>query len=87
MFEVSEEAHVGDYLGVLEAESRLGVVFSFIRESRRYPFVINPASGMVSLDMPVDFEEVQSYNFTVLASSMVCFIYLNYMYCCFWRFS
>lgn len=70
VFEVSENAHVGDYLGVLEAESRLGVVFSFIGESRRNPFVINPASGMVSLDMPVDFEEVQSFNFTVLASSM-----------------
>lgn len=71
VFEVSEAAHVGDYLGVLEAESRLGVVFSFIGDSRRNPFVINPASGMVSLDHPVNFEEMQSYNFTVLASSMV----------------
>nr|XP_053631087.1 fat-like cadherin-related tumor suppressor homolog isoform X2 [Cherax quadricarinatus] len=70
VFEVSEAAHMGDYLGILEAESRLGVVFSFIGESRRNPFAINPASGMVSLDTPVDFEEVQSYNFTVLASSM-----------------
>ncbi|XP_063848744.1 fat-like cadherin-related tumor suppressor homolog isoform X3 [Scylla paramamosain] len=70
VFEVSEAAHVGDYLGVLEAESRLGVVFSFIGDSRRNPFVINPASGMVSLEHPVDFEETQSYNFTVLASSM-----------------
>ncbi|KAG7169023.1 fat-like cadherin-related tumor suppressor-like, partial [Homarus americanus] len=70
VFEVSESSHVGDYLGVLEAESRLGVVFSFIGESRRNPFAINPASGMVSLDIPVDYEEVQSYNFTVLAASM-----------------
>lgn len=71
VFEVSEAARVGDYLGVVEAESRLGVVFSFIGNSRRNPFVINPASGMVSLDHLVDFEEVQSYNFTILASSMV----------------
>lgn len=68
---------------MLEAESRLGVVFSFIGDSRRNPFIINPASGMVSLDQVVDFEEVQSYNFTVLASSMVSgkgFLYVSYSY-------
>lgn len=71
MLEVSEAAHVGDYLGVLEADSRLGVVFSILGDSRRNPFAINPASGIISLDKPVDFEDVQAYNFTVLASSMV----------------
>ncbi|XP_064094852.1 fat-like cadherin-related tumor suppressor homolog isoform X3 [Macrobrachium nipponense] len=70
VFEVSEASRVGDYIGMLEVESRLGVTFSFVGELRRIPFVINPASGMVSLDMPVDFEKVQSYNFTVIASSM-----------------
>ncbi|KAK3876951.1 hypothetical protein Pcinc_018302 [Petrolisthes cinctipes] len=41
------------------------------RDSTPNPFVINPTSGIVSLNKPVHFEEVQAYNFTVLASSMV----------------
>lgn len=71
VFEVSEKAHVGDYLGIVEVESRLGVVFSLNVDSRRIPFAINPSTGTVSLDAPVDYEKSQSYNYTVFASSMV----------------
>lgn len=68
---MSEKAHVGDYLGIVEVESRLGVVFSLNVDSRRIPFAINPSTGTVSLDAPVDYEKSQSYNYTVFASSMV----------------
>lgn len=71
VLEVSEKAHVGDYLGIVEVESRLGVVFSLNVDSRRIPFAINPSTGTVSLDAPVDYEKSQSYNYTVFASSMV----------------
>ncbi|KAK3873520.1 hypothetical protein Pcinc_021488 [Petrolisthes cinctipes] len=47
------------------------LVFSILRDSTPNPLVINPTSGIVSLNKPVHFEEVQAYNFTVLASSMV----------------
>ncbi|XP_037803520.1 fat-like cadherin-related tumor suppressor homolog [Penaeus monodon] len=70
VLEVSEKAHVGDYLGIVEVESRLGVVFSLNVDSRRIPFAINPSTGTVSLDAPVDYEKSQSYNYTVFASSM-----------------
>ncbi|KAK3887574.1 hypothetical protein Pcinc_008280 [Petrolisthes cinctipes] len=47
------------------------LVLSILRDSTPNLFAINPTSGIVSLDKPVHFEEMQAYNFTVLASSMV----------------
>ena len=75
VFEVSEGARVGDYVGTLDVESRLGVVFSLVSSTTRVrkPFVINPATGILALDAPLDYEITQSYNLTVSALSMVSY--------------
>lgn len=70
---MSEKALVGDYIGTLDVESRLGVVFSLEGPTSRgmRPFVINPATGILALDAPLDYETKQSYNISVSALSMV----------------
>ena len=73
VFEVGENVHVGTYIGVLEIDSQLGVVFSVFPSTRGLPFVLNPASGVITLDAPLDYETTQSYNITVIAASMVRF--------------
>ncbi|CAL4131790.1 unnamed protein product, partial [Meganyctiphanes norvegica] len=69
VFEVRENARVGDYVGVLEVESHLGVVFTILSLGH-LPFSINPATGILAIDAPLDYEIMQSYNFTVTAVSM-----------------
>ena len=73
VFEVSERARVGDYVGTLVVESRLGVVFALLPPSSRSrkPFSINPATGILAVDAPLDYEVRQSYNLTAMARSMV----------------
>lgn len=75
IFEVSEWANVGDYLGNLQVESQEGVVFMLTKSQHdlheRPPILLNPSSGVVILDAPLDYEQRQSYNMTVMAMSMV----------------
>ncbi|CAL4064237.1 unnamed protein product, partial [Meganyctiphanes norvegica] len=68
-FEVSESSRIGDYLGILEVESHLGVVFSLFSPIN-LPFSINPSSGILVIDSALDYEKVHSYNFSVIAISM-----------------
>ncbi|KAF2364658.1 EGF-like calcium-binding domain [Trinorchestia longiramus] len=72
IFDVSEGARVGDFIGTTLVESRLGVSFTLEQPLMRHalPFVVNPATGIISLDAPLDFELSQTYNFTLQALSM-----------------
>ncbi|XP_076056118.1 FAT atypical cadherin kugelei isoform X2 [Oratosquilla oratoria] len=83
VLEVSENARVGQYLCTLEVESHLGVVYSLFGDpGRSLPFNLNPASGTISLDAPLDYEEQKSYNISVVATSMsglesMCLVIIN----------
>ncbi|XP_047735556.1 fat-like cadherin-related tumor suppressor homolog, partial [Hyalella azteca] len=74
VLEVSEAARVGDYIGVLQVDCPDGLQFTLDKNLRaldgRAPVLVNPSSGMVILDAPLDYERQQSYNMTVTATSM-----------------
>ncbi|CAL4132577.1 unnamed protein product, partial [Meganyctiphanes norvegica] len=69
-WEVSENADVGEFIGIVEVENHVGVMFSLTAESPLLPFVINPSTGVLLIDAPLDYEKTHAYNFTVRASSM-----------------
>ena len=71
LFEISEGARVGTYLGTLSPISHLGVMFSLQQTANQVPFIVNPSSGVLTLDKPLDYEKTVSYNISVLAVSMV----------------
>ena len=79
IIEVSEEASVGQYLGFLPVKSPGGVLFSLETNPQKgsssggivMPLLINPASGVMMLDAPLDYEQEQTYNITVTATATV----------------
>ena len=67
---LSEDSLVGILVGTVEASDRdlgNGSLFSFALADPHYQFEIDSASGEVTLNETLDFEDKSSYNLTVLA--------------------
>lgn len=55
----------------LEARSTSSIVFDFVRGNTENSFYINPTSGVIYSNTPLDYEKIKSYNLSVTATNMV----------------
>nr|XP_033799788.1 protocadherin Fat 1 isoform X2 [Geotrypetes seraphini] len=68
--EISENARVGSFVGLVTAYSQSSVVYEIKDGNIGDAFAINPNSGVVITEKLLDFESVPSYTLTVQGTNM-----------------
>lgn len=79
--EVAAELYEGEPAGTivkhLEARSTSSLQFEIIRGNTDNRFSINPSTGVVTTNWPLDYESIRLYNLSVTATNMVSTIIIE----------
>lgn len=76
--ELFENEPAGSVVKHLEARSTSSLLFELIRGDPDNLFSVNPSTGVVTTQQPLDYETNRVYNLSITATSMVSIKFFNY---------